>query len=261
MYEIVSKIIIKIFMILILGGLLVGSLWGTHDSCSATDNNEKFQKLTKQPFTASEPNKNGLINASRVNIRQGPNLESDIIGTITDKGTIVEVMGRNGAWYKVRIGGIEGWVYVNYVSWGETIDEPKQNQLSHVETAKVIARDRWFVAYNDGVVYDQKTGLEWYAGPDRDTNWNEAKSWVENLTVAGGGWRMPTWEELKTLYIKGVGERNMTPLLKTTGSWVWSGETKGAKSAWFFNFIHGYTGFCYRGDPYEVRGFAVRSRR
>ena len=210
---------------------------GTRYICSENDNVDKFHNLTKRPPTTTEPKKIGLINASKVNIRKGPHLESDIIGTVTNKGAVVEVIGRNGAWYKARIGGIEGWVYGDYVSLNETIDEPKQHQLPNVETTKVIGKDRWFVAYNNGVVYDKETGLEWYAGPDRDTNWNEAKSWVENLTIVGGGWRMPTWKELKTLYIKGEGGRNMTPLLKTTGWWVWSGKTKGSSSAWLHGLL------------------------
>lgn len=55
---------------------------------------------------------------------------------------------------------------------------------------------------SDGVK-DTKTSLEWIAGPDRDTTWSEARFWVQNLSVDGGGWRMPTMNELKTLYQKG----------------------------------------------------------
>ncbi len=127
--------------------------------------------------------------------------------------------------------------------------------------AKEIDRDGTLIAYATGVVYDKKTDLEWIAGPDRDTTWYEAESWVENLNVAGGGWRMPTTAELKSLYKKGAGSRNMTPLLKTTGWWVWSGETKGLSSAWTFKFINGYEGPNDRDNSYYRRGFAVRSRR
>ena len=119
------------------------------------------------------------------------------------------------------------------------------------------------IAYGSGVVYDKNTGLEWIAGPDKDTSWNDAKKWVENLTVSGGGWRMPTRKELGTLYKPGAGERNMTPLLKTTGWWVWSGETIGSSSAWSFRFFHGgYEYWSTRGFTNSyLRGFAVRSRR
>jgi hypothetical protein len=125
----------------------------------------------------------------------------------------------------------------------------------------VIARDGTLVAYATGVVYDKNTSLEWFVGPDRDTTWDEAKSWVANLTVGGGGWRMPTRKELETLYQEGAGTRNMTPLLETTGWWVWSGETKGSSSAWYFYFYDGNEDWTYRSGSNGSRGFAVRSRR
>ncbi len=128
-----------------------------------------------------------------------------------------------------------------------------------VSKLKVIDQDESFFKYDIGIVYDDKTGLEWYAGPNKKTTWYVAKRWVKNLSVAGGGWRMPTRAELKTLYKKGAGSRNITPLLKTTGWYVWSGETKGS-SAWSFFFDGGYVYWGGRDDSYGVRGFAVRSR-
>ncbi|KKK57605.1 hypothetical protein LCGC14_3052810, partial [marine sediment metagenome] len=98
-----------------------------------------------------------------------------------------------------------------------------------------------------------KPGFEWVAGPDRDTTWDEARSWVQSLTVDGGGWRMPTMEELKTLYQQGA----MTVLSNTTGSWVWSGETK-ESLAWLFSFSYGLDKWTNRGYAERNRGFAVR---
>lgn len=132
----------------------------------------------------------------------------------------------------------------------------------NTKTTEAVGKNR-FIAYNNGVVKDTKTGLEWYAGPDESTSWDGAKRWVESLNddeVAGGGWRMPTKEELKTLYQEGVGARNMTPLLKTTGQLVWSGKTEGSVFAWDFNFSTGSEGWANRGYSYDKRGFAVRSR-
>ena len=125
--------------------------------------------------------------------------------------------------------------------------------------AEIIAKDGQYVSYKNGIVYDEKTNLEWIVGPDKDTTWDEAKAWVESLSVEGGGWRMPTREELKALYKKGAGSRNMTPLLKTSGWNVWSGETKGSSSAWLFDFLLGDESW-YGRDRFR-RGFAVRSRR
>ncbi len=117
-----------------------------------------------------------------------------------------------------------------------------------------------FILCSSGVVRDTKTGLEWIAGPDRGTTWYQAKSWVESLSIDGGGWRMPTVEELKSLYQKGAGTRNMTPLLKTTGWWVWSGEANDSSSVWGFDFDYGEEYWKYLLG-YNCRVFAVRSSR
>jgi hypothetical protein len=125
---------------------------------------------------------------------------------------------------------------------------------------KEVDRDGVYVAYANGIVKDTKTGLEWKAGPDKDTNWDQARSWVQSLNLDGGGWRMPTTDELKTLYKQGAGERNMTPLLKTTGWYVWSSETKGSSEARFFLFHNGDSNWHPRSSSYNNRAFAVRSR-
>lgn len=94
------------------------------------------------------------------------------------------------------------------------------------KTKAITGRDGTYVKYETGVVYDQKTGLEWVMGPDRGTDWESAAFWIDSLDTDGTGWRMPTMEELKTLYHKDRGTRNMTPLLPTTGWFLWSGQKK-----------------------------------
>ena len=144
------------------------------------------------------------------------------------------------------------------------LGESPQNYASldpAVTRAKIVKRDRHFEKYDTGVVKDAKTGLEWYAGPNKDTDWNEAKMWVDGLSVDGGGWRMPTRSELKRLYEKGKGSRNMTPLLETTGWWVWSGEKEGSSGAWGHYFYYGGDeNWGNRGYRSNKRAFAVRSR-
>ena len=127
-------------------------------------------------------------------------------------------------------------------------------------------------ALESEVFYDKNTGLEWLAGPDKATNWYDAKKWVESLTaVAGGGWRMPTRKELETLYQKRE-KCNIKPFLKTTGCWVWSGETMGSSLAWGYDYSYDLStiGFIAskgkvsrnRDDSTELlRGFAVRFRK
>jgi hypothetical protein len=129
------------------------------------------------------------------------------------------------------------------------------------DKAKIVAKDDHYVSYENGIVYDEKTNIEWIPGPDKDVTWDEAKAWVESLPVEGGGWRMPTKDELKSLYKKGAGERNMTPLLKTTGWRVWSDETEGSEAAWFFNFHDGDYTWSPRESYASPRVFAVRTRK
>ena len=127
----------------------------------------------------------------------------------------------------------------------------------------VLARDGKFFVYTKGIVTDTKTGLEWIAGPDKDTDWNEARSWVQGLNLDGGGWRMPTTDELKGLYKKGVGSHNLTSLLSNTTSkylWVWSNETKGSSGARDFSFALGDRSWGHRNTSHGSRAFAVRSR-
>jgi hypothetical protein len=129
------------------------------------------------------------------------------------------------------------------------------------DKAKIIAKDGQYVSYENGIVYDEKKNIEWVAGPDKFVTWDEARAWVESLSLEGGGWRMPTKEELKSLYKKGAGERNKTPLLKTTGWRVWSNETEGESAAWFFSFYDGDYTWGPRESEGNPRGFAVRSRK
>ena len=58
-------------------------------------------------------------------------------------------------------------------------------------------------ALESAAFYDKNTGLEWLAGPDKDTTWYEAKKWIESLTaVAGGGYRSCPAEYQKLLCLE-----------------------------------------------------------
>ena len=131
-----------------------------------------------------------------------------------------------------------------------------QRQSLAAAYSKVKEQDGVYLVYSSGIVKDTQTNLEWLAGPDRNVTWDEADSWVKSL---GGDWRMPTLKELEGLYHKGAGPRNMTPLLDTTGWWVWSCETVGTKEARSFSFGPGFKGWIFKGNSASERAFAVRS--
>jgi len=74
---------------------------------------------------------------------------------------------------------------------------------------------------------------------------------------------MPTMDELEGLYNKGAGSRNMTPLLKPSGWYIWAGKTRtrSPSYAWFLNFISGQRSWRYHEMSSFNWAFAVRFRR
>ena len=142
--------------------------------------------------------------------------------------------------------------------------EAKKHDLKATTAAvssTVVPSDGRFEKLVSGVVRDKESGLDWYAGPDKNIDWDDAKKWVEGLKIDGGGWRMPIRTELNGLYQKGAGSRNMTPLLETTGWWLWSGETVGSTGvlAITLDFDNGRELTDRRDNSNYRRGFAVRS--
>ena len=120
-------------------------------------------------------------------------------------------------------------------------------------------QDANFVANANGTVKNTKTGLEWKVGPDKDMNWNEANSWVQSLNIKNDGWRMPTENELKVLYRKGILKQKTPPLLKATGWPVWAIEAKGSDARYFYFIDHG-NGYWYGRDGSDsMRALAARS--
>ena len=116
-----------------------------------------------------------------------------------------------------------------------------------------------FTKAENGVITDSATGLDWYVG--KENTWHQAKAWVEGLTVAGGGWRLPTVAELKAIYQKGASANNMDPLFQTTVAWAWSGELNNAWSAWGFAFYNGLEGWHSLDYGNGRLALAVRSHR
>ena len=118
-----------------------------------------------------------------------------------------------------------------------------------------------FTKAQNGVITDHVTGLEWYVAPSPDNNWHEAKAWTENLTVAGGGWRMPTIPELRAIYQKGASRANMDPLFQPKAAWVWSGQMDDTRTAYGFAFYSGLVNSHGLNYGFGRMAFAVRSHK
>jgi uncharacterized caspase-like protein len=132
----------------------------------------------------------------------------------------------------------------------------------------IVARDGHYIKYKNGIVYDTQTGLEWVVSSASNLNDGFAKRWVSRLTIGGGGWRMPSEDELISLYQKGAGTRNMTRLIEAKAWHFFSRDSKPWRWKGFdfqsfrpFNF-HGDGGNCYYGNGgIAYSALAVRPRK
>ena len=127
--------------------------------------------------------------------------------------------------------------------------------------SEIISTDRHLVKYATGIVFDSKSGLEWYAGPDRGMTWEETYHWVSGLGIEGGGWRMPNPKELETLFHVGDGINNITYLLSNSGYWIWAGPNKASATKWLFSFSYGGEGWAGQAPSDGGRAVAVRKPR
>jgi hypothetical protein len=118
--------------------------------------------------------------------------------------------------------------------------------------ANETARERRFIAYDDGMVLDTKTDLLWAAKDDgKGMDEQDAKSYFENYR--GGGytdWRMPTADELEAIYdphTKNKQGYHVTKLIDITAEWVWCSE--GPDSVTIFNFKDGSRALAFFEGP------------
>jgi len=102
----------------------------------------------------------------------------------------------------------------------------------------------------EGTITDSRGMLEWYVGSAEARTWDEASGWVGELGVAGGGWRMPASEELKTIQNGDKKKPGYEPVFNIDNC-VWPVDQKTSK-VWV---DHGYYGPRYYGPRYYGPGY------
>jgi hypothetical protein len=121
-----------------------------------------------------------------------------------------------------------------------------------------------FTSSNDGIITDSQLGLQWAPAPDQPMNWSQATDYVQNLSLGGGGWRLPTRSELKSIHNKEM-KGGVDPAFHIINdNWVWTSETERTDlfglRAWYFDFKLGKEFQHSPVDPYPgYRALAVRS--
>ncbi|MBT4525921.1 MAG: DUF1566 domain-containing protein [Deltaproteobacteria bacterium] len=112
-----------------------------------------------------------------------------------------------------------------------------------------------FTDNGDGTVTDHKTGLMWAKNDNQgDINWKQGERWVKftfpySISTSYNNWRLPTLEELLTLYVRDksypgyetdCGQKvRIVPEIRITCGWLWSSEKKSI-TARVYNFNRGY---------------------
>ena len=118
-----------------------------------------------------------------------------------------------------------------------------------------------------GVVTDSATGLQWqddYSdnnGTVKTATWIEAIDYCENLSLDGGGWRLPNIRELNSIVDLAV-DPAIDPVFVHTASYgYWSATTLAdfTDYAWYVYFNDGYRNSYYKRNDGYVR--CVRSRQ
>jgi hypothetical protein len=107
----------------------------------------------------------------------------------------------------------------------ETVPLPKNEAIAPkkipVENDKQIAEKySRFIKYENGIVYDTQTGLEWVQGPDRAMGGFAAQKWAQQLELDGGGWEISKLSELQSLFNDETEVLASLPFLERTGIYL-----------------------------------------
>lgn len=143
--------------------------------------------------------------------------------------------------------------------------------ISYSNTA--VAGPR-FTDNGDGTLTDHELGLMWAKSDNKgDIEWKQAEQWAKyyfakNIKSKYNNWRLPTIEELKSLYVARKKYKGyitdcgllvkIVPEIKLSCILLWSSETAlGAHLAYNFNIGDSFTVPAY--DTNGCRVLAVRS--
>lgn len=95
--------------------------------------------------------------------------------------------------------------------------------------------DSRFIGHSNGTVVDTKTGLMWAAADNgEDVNWTAAALFCEEY--AGGGftdWRLPTCEELSTLYTPEKANEDglfLSGVIRLSSIMMWTSDRQACKA-------------------------------
>ena len=142
--------------------------------------------------------------------------------------------------------------------------------LTFLLTISTFAGER-FIDNGDGTITDTKTELMWTASDNMgNINWHDAKDYCKVPPVAGyqyDDWRMPTIQELKTLYDPSGGYESdcgltvkIFPSIHLSCAWVWAVKESGIMG-YVFDFSRGIYFSTLKLQKRGYRALAVREAK
>ncbi len=103
-----------------------------------------------------------------------------------------------------------------------------------------------FSRSSEGVVTDSVTNLQWQDDYIKLANWRDAIAYCNELSLDGGGWRVPNKNELLSI----VDYTKYNPVIdssfqNTTSGYYWSSTTHAnySSSAWVVGFRNGFSNY------------------
>jgi hypothetical protein len=98
-----------------------------------------------------------------------------------------------------------------------------------------------FKVLPNGVIRDPRTGLEWAPVSVFEANYCVAETYATNLRLDGGGWRLPTIDELEGLYETGRRGCGLDWAFGNRFPNAWATDRDGSSERKIFDFLHGTT--------------------
>ena len=93
----------------------------------------------------------GTVTATELNVRKGPSIENDKIGSLAN-GTVVEVLEHENDWYKIKLDDKkEGWISGDYVLTESQAMEQAKNTKVKAATTNTVEQK------NDSAVKEEKS--------------------------------------------------------------------------------------------------------
>ncbi|GAB6272576.1 MAG: hypothetical protein STSR0003_24230 [Smithella sp.] len=160
--------------------------------------------------------------------------------------------------------------FAKFMREGEMAKATREKAKIH--TLKEIGKHGRFIVYEGDIVLDTKTNLMWAAKDNgKNISWQEAKLYCEKYSAGGyADWRMPTAEELRTLYehpsSSGIKNRHgyrVTKLIDISSCCPWTSTATYVKrySSGYEHGFFGYVGWSQEmfGSSSGDRALPVRS--